>query len=168
MSKDSEIWPGQRFKIRGDKKTKEPEWRRREKETKCEETKKRKEVDYDDNNSKEGEKKKRNRKKTRMGKCLAIVPLSLWTDALSLDYSNEFFDEDLVSGDESRQYWPEDLVDVPEVDIDSEEYLSGFLEAVSPDAWWTNHAGPGKREIKSNSSHPVQFNVSCSGRSSST
>jgi len=132
---------------------KEEERRKKEEEEKNrianeEEEKKRIEQDEADKKRIEAEEGSKNQKKTRMGKCLTIVPLCFSVGATGFEYSNLFFDEGFAAGEELMQYWPPDLATVPDTNIDSEEYLSKFMDAVSSSAWIMHRIGPGKRSIE--------------------
>ncbi|KAI1872855.1 uncharacterized protein JN550_003729 [Neoarthrinium moseri] len=74
----------------------------------------------------------RNRKRTRMGKCLLLVPLAMFgvyegTTAVST-YAEDFFSEDFVTGDAIDEFWPGDFLDPLDVNIDSDEYLQAYVE----------------------------------------
>ncbi|KAJ0374037.1 hypothetical protein COL26b_007748 [Colletotrichum chrysophilum] len=75
---------------------------------------------------------KRNKKRTRMGKCLLLVPLSIYGEfdgiAPLSSYAEDFFSEDFVTGDAIDEFWPGDFGDAPDVDIDSDEYTASYVE----------------------------------------
>lgn len=105
--------------------------------------------EFDKRKKAENDKDKKLRKKQRMGKCLTIVPLCFAADAMTDSaYTTDFFSEEFVSDEDDflMGLWPTELDDVPDVDIDRDEYLNAFVEAVNPDSWITNHIGPGKRQ----------------------
>ncbi|KAI9674539.1 MAG: hypothetical protein M1817_001877 [Caeruleum heppii] len=136
------------------------DWDRR-KDSKFEETKARKKAEYEkrkaerDRERQEREererqdrerrdKEKAERKKKRLGKCLTIVPLAM--DGDSMAFSDEFFDEDFVSSDEMLQYWPADIPDVDEtVNLDSDEFLEGWIGPISNSDWLLTPMTPFKR-----------------------
>lgn len=133
----------------------------RDKQSKFDGVKQKKQPEYDEKKRREAEDRKKwedemkkkeeedvkNRKKSRMGQCLMIVALSLYSDDALVDYAIDFFDEDFVSGEFLMAYWPSDMTDVPAdgIDINTEEYMQQFVDAISDDAWIVNHIGPGKR-----------------------
>jgi hypothetical protein len=73
----------------------------------------------------------RNRKRTRMGKCLLLAPLSVYGSIEGIsseEYLTDFFSEEFVSSEAIDELWPTDFLDPLDVDIDSEEYMKSFIE----------------------------------------
>ncbi|KAH9231426.1 hypothetical protein K456DRAFT_38346 [Colletotrichum gloeosporioides 23] len=121
---------GQKAKQRGDgcektqddkKKNKNDKSRQKTKKEMVDKVKDKKRTEY-----------KRNKKRTRMGKCLLLVPLSIYGEFDGIvplsSYAEDFFSEDFVTGDAIDEFWPGDFGDAPDVDIDSDEYTTSYVE----------------------------------------
>ncbi len=73
----------------------------------------------------------RNRKRTRMGKCLLLVPLSVYGSIEGIsseEYLTDFFSEEFVSSEAIDELWPADFLDPLDVDLDSEDYMKSYIE----------------------------------------
>ncbi|KAF4553729.1 Hypothetical protein D9617_6g094610 [Elsinoe fawcettii] len=87
----------------------------------------------DEERKKNDERKKQDedrdaKKRDRLGKCLTIIPLGF-----AADYATNFFDEDFLESAFVLEQWPVDLADVPESDIDTDEWQSQFIELIQND-----------------------------------
>ncbi|KAF4817258.1 hypothetical protein CGCTS75_v012427 [Colletotrichum tropicale] len=136
---------GQKAKQRGDGCEKAQDDKKKNKNDKIKDTIERKKKQYQQekrqNTKKEmvdkvkGKKRteyKRNKKRTRMGKCLLLVPLSIFGEFDGIvplsSYAEDFFSEDFVTGDSIDEFWPDDFGDAPDVNIDSDEYTTSYVE----------------------------------------
>jgi hypothetical protein len=70
----------------------------------------------------------KDKKKTRMGKCLTIVPLSIASFGIdeAMNYVIDYFSEEFVLDDQLLDYWPTDVTDVPEADLESPEFIDMY------------------------------------------
>ncbi|KAF2679233.1 hypothetical protein K458DRAFT_490712 [Lentithecium fluviatile CBS 122367] len=130
----------------------------REKEGKFEDTKKRKKEERErQKKEKEEEEKRRkeeakkDRKKERMGKCLPLVSLSMGYPEDGFPQATDFFDEEYIDSEDVMMLWPSELDDVPDINIDTDEYINDFLEAMD-DLLWIPWGGGGAKKRKAASS----------------
>ncbi|KAK8119249.1 uncharacterized protein PG998_003875 [Apiospora kogelbergensis] len=146
-----------------DKKAKDSKARQEKKDKLIKNTVERKKKEYKKRKDDEEKKKKEDEKKaeeekkrqftekkrTRIGKCLLLVPQSNYgnIDGISpFAYATEFFSEDFVSSDNVDELWPSDMADVPDADLDNGEYIESFvtiaaqIEDDKDTRWKPNHA----------------------------
>ena len=120
-----------------------------DKEQRFQDIKKAKQQEYDEKKKRGEEEKKKEdeeRKKieddakkkrvNRMAKCAPLVALSFAAN-IAEDFSNEFFEADVLQSDEMNEFWPQDEV-IPlddEIDkrIDSDEFLKQWANMVGAD-----------------------------------
>ncbi|KAF4856360.1 hypothetical protein CGCSCA4_v000774 [Colletotrichum siamense] len=136
---------GQKAKQRGDGCEKAQDDKKKNKSDKIKDTIERKKKEYQQKKRQKTKKEmvdkfkdkkrteyKRNKKRTRMGKCLLLVPLSIFGEFDGIvplsSYAEDFFSEDFVTGDAIDEFWPGDFGDAPDVDIDSDEYTTSYVE----------------------------------------
>ncbi|KAI8286152.1 hypothetical protein K4K56_008920 [Colletotrichum sp. SAR 10_98] len=136
---------GQKAKQRGDGCEKAQDDKKKNKNDKIKDTIERKKKQYQQKKRQKTKKEmvdkvkdkkrteyKRNKKRTRMGKCLLLVPLSIFGEFDGIvplsSYAEDFFSEDFVTGDPIDEFWPGDFGDAPDVDIDSDEYTTAYVE----------------------------------------
>ncbi|KAK7973551.1 hypothetical protein PG989_015399 [Apiospora arundinis] len=126
--------------------------KKKKKMDKYEETRQRKKKDF-----------QRDRKRTRMGKCLLLVPLAMYgefegTTAVS-SYAEDFFSEDFVSSEAIDGFWPGDFGDPLDVDIDNDDYTNQWVEVAAKaedakdDSWKPREPIGLKREVAYEASH---------------
>ncbi|KAJ5018062.1 hypothetical protein K4K57_006640 [Colletotrichum sp. SAR 10_99] len=136
---------GQKAKQRGDGCEKAQDDKKKNKNDKIKDTIERKKKQYQQKKRQKTKKEmvdkvkdkkrteyKRNKKRTRMGKCLLLVPLSIFGEFDGIvplsSYAEDFFSEDFVTGDPIDEFWLGDFGDAPDVDIDSDEYTTAYVE----------------------------------------
>ncbi|KAJ5105234.1 hypothetical protein NUU61_002581 [Penicillium alfredii] len=104
----------------------------KEKEKRYQEVKNEKRMEYKDAQAKKKQAKEAHEKKSRMGKCLTVVPLMMDDDS-ALDYCSNYFDHDFVTSDDMLQYWPSSLsLDAvnTSIDLDSDDFINPWMAEV--------------------------------------